>query len=235
MLTWYTRFDITVGFLSGDGSVLDRDWMVACHEHCLEQKNKDPTNVQAQIEEYMTHHRVLAGDLSVFFANAAKAKKGLFSQSESEFWAECKVLSQRIQSFADDWDPVLRNPALEVTDFSSWNPGPEDDIVDATSQRPFYTGELFPMNFAIIDVCATKCMFQYKLALLEGKPPPIECTEEAFKAARMFEAIELCPEFSLGALLGIHQSFAMTCLFLPKDERTTTWLRRKFALMESTG
>jgi hypothetical protein len=235
MLIWYTRFDITVGFLSGNGIVLDRSWMAACYERCLQQKQSDPSDVQSSIEEYMTHHRLLAVDMAALFAKGAKIRKGSNSPSEQEFWAECEAMSESIQSFANNWDPILSNPALEVTDFSSWRSGPDDSVVEPTSQRPFYTGELFPMNFAVVDRCAMKCMFMYKLALLEGRPPPVECRDEALKAARMFEAIELCPDAQPGALLAIHQSFAMTCLFLPKDERTTMWLRRKFALMESAG
>ncbi|KAI9710342.1 MAG: hypothetical protein M1820_002837 [Bogoriella megaspora] len=232
---WYTRFDITVGFLSGNGVILDRKWMAKCHESALSRVQNNPSSIRYKIEEYMTHHRLLAVDLAILFAKRTKAKKGLISQSEQEFWSECNAISERIQKFSNNWDPALRDPTKVATDFSGWKPRPVDDIVDPTEQRPFYTGDLQPMNLAIVDLSAMNVMFKYKLAQLEHRPPPPECRDEAFNAARMFEAIELCPDSQPGALLAASQSFAMACLFLPKDERHTTWLRRKFATMESNG
>lgn len=235
ILIWYYRFDITVGFLSGNGVILERDWIAASHESSVKRKEQNPSSLTLKIEEYLNYHRLLAADLAILFAKRTKAKKGLISQSEQEFWTECNILAQRIKQFEDSWDPALKSSGKDEVKFSKWLPRPQDDIVDPTKQRPFFTGTLYPMNFAIMDMCALKVMFKYKLAQLEGKPPPPECREEAFKAAQMFEAVELCPESRPGAILTMLQTFAITCLFLPKDKRTTTWLRRKFVSMEAKG
>ena len=235
ILIWYCRFDITIGFLSGNGVLLEREWTAACHEQSLKRKEQNPTSVPIKIEEHMTHHLLLATDLAILFAKRTKVRKGLISQSEQEFWNECNSLAQRIRHFEDSWDPALKDDGKQETDFSQWLPRPRDDIVDPAQQRPFFTGELFPMNFAIMDMCAMKVIFKYKLAQLKGQQPPTQCREEAFKTAQMFEAIELCPDSRPGALLAMHQAFAMTCIFLPKDERTTMWLRRKYASLEAKG
>ncbi|KAI9663007.1 MAG: hypothetical protein M1821_008054 [Bathelium mastoideum] len=235
ILMWYYQFDLTVGFLSGNGVILEKEWIARCHERSLREKQANPSNVALTIEEYMNHHRLLATDLAILIAKRTRAKKGLVCQSEQEFWTECNSLAQRIAHFENYRDPALNDSGKEEYDFSGWRPRPSNDIVDPTRQRPFYTGELFPMNFALIDLCAIKVMFQYKLVQLEGKPQSADCTKEAFKAAQMFEAIQLCPDSRPGALLAMHHSLAMTCLFLPRDERTTMWLRRKFVSVEANG
>ena len=235
ILIWYYRFDITVGFLSGNGIILERDWIAASHESSLKRKEQNPSSMTIKFEEYTNHHRLLAADIAILFAKRTKAKKGQVLQSEQEFWTECNTLAQRIKHFEEPWDQVWKKAKKDGMDDSGWCPRPQDDIVDPTNRRPFFTGDLYTMNFVFMDIWALKVMFKYKLAQLEGKPPPLECREEAFKAAQMFEAVELDPDSRPGALLAMLQAFAMTCLFLPKDERTTTWVRRKFVAVEAKG
>ena len=235
ILTWYYQFDITVGFLSGNGVVLEREWMVRCHEAFLREKEKHPTSLVAKLEEYINHHRLLAADLAILFAKRTRAKKGQIQQSEQEFWTECDNLARQIRQLEGSRDPALKASMGEEYDILRWLLRGPNDAVNPTNRRPFYTGELYPMNFAFIDICALKVMFKHKLAQLEGKPPPAECREHAYKAAQMFEAIELCPDSQPGAILAMHQCLAMTCLFLPKDEETVMWLRRKFVSVEAKG
>ncbi|KAF2235613.1 hypothetical protein EV356DRAFT_444829 [Viridothelium virens] len=232
---WYFRFDISVGFLSGNGVILEREWIATCHEKSLERKEQNPSSVSAKIEEAMNHHRLLAADLAILFAKRTRSKKRPVSQSEQEFWAECSSLRRRIKQLEESWTPASIGPQNVATDSLRWLPRPQDSILDPRTTRLLFTGDFYPMNFAIMDMCALKVMFKHKLAQFQGKPTPLDCREEAVKAAQMFEAIELSPESRPGAPLAMHQAFAITCLFLPKDERTVMWLRRKFVSVEAKG
>ncbi|RJE17066.1 C6 finger domain protein, partial [Aspergillus sclerotialis] len=78
-------------------------------------------------------------------------------------------------------------------------------------------------------------MFKYQSHSALGHPPMSELEHLALEQCRLIETIERCPERESGCIISFKNSFAVSSLFLPKDERHIMWCRRKFALMEQNG
>ncbi|KAI9824085.1 MAG: hypothetical protein M1832_002153 [Thelocarpon impressellum] len=227
---WYSRFDLFAGLLAGSETVLTRDWFTAYQDYYSRDSRAHEDDVVKKMDLAIAAYRKIAMDMATLFAH--RSTRGL---SPEQCASEQASLTHRLNSWWTDMDPSLTNLAYAVSDFSGAPPHDPDDIVDPYAPGVLLAGPLWRMNFAIMGWRSTDLMLAVQTAQMTGRPPPPDIEDQARKVCQMFEAIELWPGSPRGSLLPAQASLGIASLFLPKDERHTTWLRKKFALIESMG
>ncbi|KAK4909891.1 hypothetical protein LTR49_021376 [Elasticomyces elasticus] len=230
IISWYIRFDLFAASMAGTETNLDREWFAACAEFYTLQAQERPEDLGAKFEEFFSTSRLLATDSTLLFA--AK-KKGTLS--DEAFGKEVDSINAQIMRFGSILETVYNRPENFVA-ISSQAPVPsEGDITDFRDPQFLYGGELFTMNFILIDFWAIDLMFKYQLVTAQYPLPPTSLAAIALKKCKMFEAVEHYDQGPPGALLGCQASLGIASLFLPKDKKHTDWCRRKFALIEQKG
>jgi len=229
LLSWYSRFDVISGLMSGYQTFLGRDWFTAVEIHYREQASTYPLSIDYKIEATIARHRLLAADLSVLFAQFARGAVPL-----EDFITGTDGIAEQIRTWKESLDPVFEDDRYLVKSFDGRKRDPED-IVDPYLPGGMYKGPLFTFNFMLIDWHAVNLVQKYKTASLLKRPPPPEVRDIALELCRLFEAIEYWPESPPGSYLKAQGSLGLAILFLPKDEKHIIWSRRKLAKVESHG
>jgi hypothetical protein len=230
ILQWYIHFDVFAGMLSGNGTILGREWFEALHEWDLQQIKLNPKDVQLKYKECCSRCRLLAADVALTFA-----RKNRNDITEEDFDAKCKTINQELRSWETNLDPILRQPSKLITDFPDAPPRDPEDIVDPYKPNVIYDGELFGTNFITLQFLGLDLMFQQQLSGAQGEPRLPEMQELALRMCQMVEAIQYHRTSPRSVLLGIQASLAMATTFLPRDEKHNMWSRRKLATVEALG
>lgn len=230
ILAWYARFDLFTGLMSGYETVLGRDWFAANESFHRWQAEQHPEDIHLQIEAAIASHRVAASDMALLFA---KLKAG--GIAPTDFLRENKLLAARISHWKKSLEPLLTDKRFIVTSFEGAPKREEDDIVNPYQPGGLLRGPLFPLNFILMDWLATNIMHTYQTALMTQQPPPPGLPDMALEVCRIFETVERWPGSDRGSILQARAGLGIAALFLPKDERHTLWLRRKFATIECKG
>ena len=233
VISWYIRFDLFAGMMSGGETVLGREWFASCAEYYKRTARDRPNDVGARFEGFFATSRLLATDVALTFAS--KTKNNI---SDEEFMTQIANLMQQFDTFGETIQTAFTDPSCFVKSFGSEATQSEDDITDFLDPNFLYEGELFTMNYVLIDFWAIELMFKYQLAMAQRQPPqppPSRLLDLSLKNCKMFEAIEVYDKGPRGAVLGCQASLGIASLFLPKDKRHTDWCRRKFALIEQNG
>ena len=229
ILAWYSRFDLMGGLMSGNETVLGREWFAATEEYYRQQSLSYPMSIDYKIEAALAKHRLLATDLALLFA---QLPRGVITTEEFE--RESDKFSEQIRTWKENLDPVFRDKSYFVDNFEGRERDPED-IVDPYEPGGIYRGALFTFNFMILEWHAINLMHRYKRALLLQRQPPADLTEVALNICRQFEVIEYWSKSPPGSVLRAQAGLGLAILFLPKDERHVMWCRRKLAKIESLG
>lgn len=229
IIAWYIRFDLFAGMMSGSETSLGREWFASCQTHYSRQARDRPDDLGAQFEDYFSTSRLLATDVALLFANKVSG-----TISDDQFAATSQELMAQFASFEKQLEAAFTDPLNYVKVFPKAPPPSLDDITNFRDPWFLRTGEYFAMNFVLLDFWAIDLMFKFNMANVQG----IKSTELltiALKSCKMFEAIQYCDQGPPGAITGCQASLGIASLFLPKDEKHTSWCRRKFALIEQTG
>ena len=230
IINWYIRFDLFAGIMSGGETNLGRDWFAACQAFYSRQAKDRPDDVGARFEDYFATSRLWATDFTLLFA--AKAKDTIaadeFSTRSSDLLVESTKFGQTLEAAFTDYPRYIKS-------FPKAPPPSEEEITNYRDPNFLFAGDLFTMNYVLLDYWAIDLMFKYQLALVQHQQPSSELVELAIKNCKMFEAIEYCSEGPPGAEIGCQASLGIASLFLPKDKKHTNWCRRKFALIEQKG
>lgn len=230
IISWYIRFDLFAGLMSGYKTVLGREWFAAHTDYYKRQARDRPNDIGARFEEYFATTRLLATDVALIFA--AKTKGDM---SDQEFGERCQELAGDMAQFAQTLETAYTKSSYFVKSFpkaippypeQSWNPRDPDFL---------YAGDMFTMNFVLIDFWAIHLMFKYQMTMAQQLPPSGDLQELAFKMCKMVDATECYDQSPLGSLLGTQASLGIASLFLPKDEMHKMWCRRYFAVVEQKG
>ena len=230
IINWYNRFDLVAGILSGGETKLNREWIVACHEHHHRQAKDRPDDLAAKFEDFFAKSRLLATDVTLLFA--AKKREAI---SDEVFAQRTRGLMGDYADFGHTLETSFADPSNFVKSFSKAPPPSDDDVSDYRDPQFLYAGDLFTMNYIMTDFWAIDMMFKYQLARAQDQPPTAEVAELALKMCKIFEAIEMCDQGPPGRVLGSQGSLGIASLFLPKDQKHTDWCRRKLALVEQQG
>ncbi|KAL8833000.1 MAG: hypothetical protein Q9170_004579 [Blastenia crenularia] len=230
ILTWYLRFDLYLGFMSGYQTVLGREWYAANEQFYVEQARQHPSDTPAQVEAAVAGHRLLAMDMALLFA---KLPRGAISFPD--FSSQNVLLAQRIRNWKQGLEPLLADDRYLVLSFDGAAQRDDNDIVDPYRPGGLFHGPLWAMNFLMMDWLGTNILHTYQTALILKQPVPPGLVDSALEVCRLFETVEYWPGTVPGSVLSGQAGLAMAALFLPKDERHTMWIRRKLAVVESQG
>jgi hypothetical protein len=229
IISWYIRFDLFAGMLSGGETALGREWFAASADFYKRQTADKPTDLGARFEEYFAVSRLLATDVALLFAGKSKN-----SISDEEFSAEVERLTRDLKDFGNTTETAFTDSSCFLKTFPRAPKPGDEDLFNYRDPNFLYTGELSTMNFVLIDHWAIDLMFKYQLAMATGQQPPAELSELALKKCKMLDAV-LYGDDSPTALLGCQASLGIMVLFLPKTKEYITWSRQKFALVEQLG
>ena len=230
IISWYIRFDIFAGMMSGGETMLGREWFAACAEHYERAARDRPEHLGARFEAYFATSRLLATDVALVFA--AKTKNSL---TDEQFATNIASIVDRLEVYGESLETAFTDPSCFVKSFPDTPATSDDDINDYRDPNFLYEGELFTMNYVLIDVWALELMFKYQLSMAQRQPVPPELTHLSLKKCKMFEAVEVYDKGPPGAVLGCLASLGIASLFLPRDKKHTDWCRRKYALIEQHG
>lgn len=229
ILAWYLRFDVMGSLMAGYSAVLSREWFLATEDYYFQQSLIYPLSIDYKIEAAIANHRVLAGDLSLLYAQLPRGDITI-----DEFARASDDYSEQIEKWRDNLDPVFREDSHLVKSFEGRRQD-EDDIVNPYLPGGLYQGALFTFNFMIMDWNALKLMHKHKTAVLLGRRPPPETRELALQICRLFEAIEYWPGSPPGAVIKAQGSLGLAIVFLPRDDKHIMWCRQKLAKVETLG
>lgn len=229
-LQWYIHFDVFAGLISGNGTVLGREWFQTQHDWDSQQVQQKPDDINLKYRECFSRFRVLAADMAIMFA-----KKNKNAISEEEFEAKCQEAGEELENWEERLDPALKNPSKFITVF----PGARDrdpvDIVDPYDPQTLYGDELFPTNHLILAFAGLHLMFLYQLSEMQGKPRMPKMQEIALRMCQIIEAVQSYPGSPPSILIGVQANLGIATAFLPQDELHIMWARRKLAEVEKLG
>lgn len=229
ILAWYLRFDLTGSIMSGYETAAGRDWFQALADCYHAQSSADPESTDKKIEAAVADHRLMCTDMAMLFSRYSKHE-----MSPEEFEEQGRAFSTYLDTWYDQLDPVFRDERYQVTCFEG-RVKESGDIVDPFKPGGLYRGPLETFNFMIADNVAMQAMFAHKRALALSECPPPNLPEYALELCRIFETIEFSPEIPPEAILKVHASLGVACLFLPKEDSHILWCRRKLAKIEASG
>lgn len=231
ILSWYSRFDIFAGLMSGYETMLAREWFCANENHYRHQNQKYPNDIDYKIEAAIASHRLIAMDMAVLFAKLPRGAITLES-----FIIENKEISTRISNWKQHLDILLAHTrSLVETLVVDRKPYP-GAVIDPYMPGGIYDKDgLWTLNFMLMDWYAMDVMHRYQSALMLQQPPPPELEVLALRLCGMFEAIESWTEGPPGVELSTQAALGIATLFLPKDDGHTMWSRRKLAKIEGLG
>ncbi|MCJ1284509.1 hypothetical protein MMC26_003842 [Xylographa opegraphella] len=230
ILGWYTRFDIFAGLMSGDKTVLSREWIAASEVFYTSLANNEPSNLDYQIESNIAMHRLIAIDMTLLFARLPRG-----DISMADFHVENDLVARRICNLQQQLAPLLAKDEYRVWTFDEAAERDPNDIVDPYVPGLLFHGPLFTINYIKINWYAIETMHRYQTSAILQQPPPPDLYRLALEQCRLLEAIEYWSGSPAGAVLPAQASLAMNCLFLPRDEKHIMWCRRKLAKIESMG
>ena len=228
IISWYIRFDLFAGMMSGGKTVLGREWFDACAEFYKRQARDKPNDFGARFEDMFATSRLIATDIALLLAS-----KGTGEKSDEQFAYEVRALTDQMDNFGQQLDTAFTDPSCFVKTFPKAPPPSDDEITDFRDPNFCLAGELFSMNYILIDFWAMQLMFRLQLSTTLSTTPELEAI--ALKKCKMFEAVDYSGQGPPGAVLGFQASLGIACLLLPKEQKYTDWARRKFALMEQHG
>lgn len=230
MLSWYARFDLFAGLMSGYETVLGREWFLANEQYYLRQTEQYPENTDCRIELAIASHRLMAMDMALLFAKLPRGDINV-----QDFSTENELLASRIASWKKGLDPLLADTRFLVTSIKGVPLQDFENIASPYKPGTLYSGPLWSLNFLLLDGTALTLMRKYQTSLILQQPAPPDLRSLASDMCRIFEAIELWPGSYPGSLVAAQATLGIATLFLPKDEKHTMWCRQKLAAIESRG
>ncbi|KAL2135991.1 hypothetical protein VTI74DRAFT_6040 [Chaetomium olivicolor] len=227
-LTWYARFDVFIGIMGSFKPSLSPEWFTAPVEYYESRAKAEPSKVRCKVEACSARLRLISMEMSLLFAKGAKQEV-----AEEEYTTEHRRLSAVLDNWKDNWDPALTDSAFLVTDF------PSNQSLDPNGiGNPFTPGALFrpPLFASTLMTCE-----YHSVALMHGSQMAGKLREEdqtklmrhAYAICQIFETVQLWPHSPPGSLIILQSCLALAALYM--DAKHHTWIRRKFALLETVG
>lgn len=216
--------------MAGHELVLGRDWFRVNGQYYRQQLSRDIQNINVQIEIAVARHRLTAVDMAMLFAKMSRGEITV-----ENFMRDNALITQQISSWMNDLKPFMKDPRYHVTSFESARQREAEGIVSPDMPGGLYQGELWSVNFLLLDWTAMDMMHQGQTALMLQQGPPPKLRQLASEICRLFEAIEHWPHSPPGAVVAAQAVIGLATPYLPKDEHHTMWCRRKLAKVEGLG
>ncbi|KAF1808433.1 hypothetical protein P152DRAFT_222206 [Eremomyces bilateralis CBS 781.70] len=229
IITWYIRFDLFAGLLSGNGSCLNTEWFDAYYNYYLQQMRDHPGDLKCLFEERFAFQKLLGAHMAIAFA---RKKNGTIS--DKEFDRITDDLNEKINNWDANLDPFLTDKTKMINDFSGAPPRDPSEIFDPYEPGYLHSGEFFPINFLRISMWSVQLVFARHIAEIHQKPLPPGIHQIALDTCKMFLAMQRCPQSPPGTVLGIQASFAVAVVVIQR-EPYVSWILRKMAEVEAMG
>ncbi|KAF7532508.1 hypothetical protein G7054_g7875 [Neopestalotiopsis clavispora] len=232
LFAWYVRFDVFVGMLGGFETRLPRDWFSTALDFFEGQVAREPGDYSLKLELYSAAMNLITMDMSLLFA-----KGGRGELSPELFAAEHRILEDRLRDWKAslDSDQELCNADYLVTEFENRQPLTDDDIVDPYARKFLYKNQYFATTILLCEWRSILVMHKTQEALAVQQEPAQELRDLAYDVCQIFETVERWPSSPNGAIVILQSALVIATLYLPQDEKHQTWMRRKFATIESMG
>ncbi|KAK3672027.1 hypothetical protein LTR78_007996 [Recurvomyces mirabilis] len=230
IIAWYIRFDLFAGLLAGNETNLDRAWFAVCADFYDLQARERPSDLGAKFEGFFSTARLLATDVTLLFA--ARHRDSI---SDEDFDKRVSDLTRQFDEFRTTLKNAFEGPSSYVQEFPLAPPPSADDLTNFRDPYFLYGGDLFTMNYVLIDFWAIDLHFKMSLASIRRQSPPPDLREIALKKCKMFEAIQYYDKGPAGGIIGCQASLGIASLCLPHDKKHIDWCRQKFALIEQNG
>ncbi|KAI0171887.1 hypothetical protein GGR52DRAFT_573038 [Hypoxylon sp. FL1284] len=230
MLTWYIRFDVFVGMMGGFETTLPRRWFSIALQFYQGQVKREPQHLGLKTELQASALRLISRDMSILYA-----KGGRGEISGDDFTDEHNYITDRLYKWKAEFDPALTDPKFRVANFEYKVPLTEDDIADPYKPGHLYDFPLFSTTLLTAEWHSILVMHKSQEAFALQQEPSDDLRRLAYAICEIFEAVQLWPSAPHGALIPIQACLAIAALFLPRDSRHHMWMRRKYAVLESSG
>ncbi|KAM3076950.1 hypothetical protein ACMFMG_003582 [Clarireedia jacksonii] len=233
ILSWYVRFDVSVGLMGGFDALLPREWVTVLHEWCEQQIANDPNNLVWKYEHQIAKTRILGKDITTLFAKKVKGEI-----THEQYLVENAVIMNTIRRWKDDMHPSLLDHRYLVMDFShapQRQNGP-DCVFDPYAPGVLYSGPLWLTNTCLLDWYAIDMIYGLQTAqAMQTAPDAEHLGRVASLSGQLYESTLNSPETPNGAIVGLQGAIGLSAFFLPQDEAHSMWLRRKLAIIETQG
>lgn len=228
--TWYSRYDAFVAVMGGFPTAIPREWFVAFIEKSQEKIAQAPDNMEQRLEEAEARLRLISVDMSYLYSKGHRAEI-----TPEEFSAEHDRITGRLKQWRETLDPAITNPAYHVNEFPDQKELGEGDVVNPYAPGVLYRAPLFAMTLMTAMYHSLTVMHESQSETTQKDLLYASLRENSFAICQIFEAVERWPGSPRGALVLIQACLAISALFLPQDARHHSWVRRKFALVETLG
>jgi len=230
IITWYIRFDIMGGLMSGNVTTLSREWHAAVTEFYTQQARARPNDLSAVFEERFALARLLATDISLVFGKKAK---GLLS--DTDFMTALADLRQRQEGMMAYLDNAFEDRRTYIKDFPYAPKNRENALFQELDPNFVLGGEMYTWNFIKIDLWGLSVMFRSQLAQIDRSINPQEVVDLAFNIGKMFESLQYTKKDPRPIILGAQASVGIAATAMPKDPKHVMWCRRQYAQIECSG
>ena len=185
IVSWYIRFDLFAGMMSGGETRLGREWFASCADFYKRQTLDRPNDLGVRFEGFFATSRLMAMDVALMFA--AKTRNAI---TDEQFAHDTSDLMGQFERFNHAIQTAFTGSSCFANTYPKAPPPSDDDITDFRDPEFLYAGDLFTMNYILIDFWAIELMFKYQLALARREQLSPELADIAFKKCKMFEAVE---------------------------------------------
>ncbi|KAI0022704.1 hypothetical protein F4780DRAFT_163590 [Xylariomycetidae sp. FL0641] len=230
LLTWYARFDVFVAMMAGFETTLPRMWLSAAVDFSQRQADGDPSSLVWKIEAHAAALRLISVDMSILYARGGRGEI-----PRDVFASEHAHITDQLCRWKENLDPAITDPKYLVSDFAHSDQASDSNIVDPRKSRYLYNFPLFQMTILMVEWHSILVMHKSQESPTLLQQPSDELRELALTICELFESIELWPSTPNGALVTTQACLAIAALFVPRDEKHHTWIRRKYALLEALG
>ncbi|WPG99404.1 Hypothetical protein R9X50_00221800 [Acrodontium crateriforme] len=217
-----------------DLTSLDREWHVALADTCKEIARNDPSDLDVRIEAFSAAELQLAADIKSLLRSKRRHEMSdkTFQSKADRLWEEFKAFQEFVERSSSS------GPSSFAKTYPMAPPPSDDDIVNYRDECFLLAGELFPINFIMMDLWLLEIRFKQQLAILmpsKYKNMASQVQEPAMNICKMFEAIEYCNESRPGSLKICADSLFAASLVIATDEKRINWCCRKYAVLERMG
>lgn len=229
-LRWYFRFDNSIALLGGFPTMISRDWIVAMVDFFKHQSRQQPGDLRWKLDARQANLLAITYEMSLLYARASRGQI-----RPDDFTTQHNDIRERLFNWKESWDPQLIDPQYCVAEYPWSLPLDAMDIVDPYVAGVLYKPPLLNTTIITAEWHAVVTMHQCQKPDITVEALSEDVISHAYAICQTVETLQRCPVTPPGVLPGLLPSLSLAALFLPQDEKHHTWLRQKFALMESLG
>lgn len=229
ILSWYARYDVMAGLMSGNSMVLSREWYTADEEFSMQDSIDHPHDMRKKVMAWGARSRRIGMDMASL---NAKMSSGLVSTEQ--FLEEKKIVDDNLELHGQFLE-TMKDSRYLVLSYPHQKPLEPSDIFDPYVPGVIYGDELWEVNFCNMELVTATILHKFQTGMALQNLDHAELKDMAMEQARRIETLDRWPGHPKETHLRFMSPMGMVPLFLPHDEEYTLWCRRKLARNEQLG